>query len=71
MKQYKIEESIRDVIRILDLAPIQVDMIGEKNLAQLTNRVPIAHLAIERGLKALISQGVDLLNAPIVSTNYI
>ena len=57
MKQYKIEESIRDVIRILDLAPIQVDMIGEKNLAQLTNRVPIAHLAIERGLKALISQG--------------
>ena len=56
LDNYKIEESIRDVIRILDSAPIHIDMIQDTNLAQLTNRAPIAHLAIERGLKALISQ---------------
>ena len=56
LDNYKIEESIRDVIRILDSAPIRIDMIQDTNLAQLTNRAPIAHLAIERGLKALISQ---------------
>ena len=56
MEQYKIEASIRDVIHILDSAPIQADMIEERNVVQLTNRAPIAHLAIERGLKALIAQ---------------
>ena len=54
MKRYKIRESIEDVIAILDSAPIHRDLIPETNLVQLTNRVPIAHLAIERGLKALI-----------------
>ena len=55
MEQYKIRKSIEDVIGILDSAPIRPDMIQEVNYVQLTNRVPIAHLAIERGLKALIS----------------
>ena len=31
------------------------DLMPERNLVQLTNRIPIAHLAIERGLKTLIS----------------
>ena len=44
-----------DVIGILDSAPIRPDMVEETNLVQLTNRAPISHLAIERGLKALIS----------------
>ena len=55
MDSYKIQESIRDVIAILDSAPIHRDLIPETNVVQLTNRVPIAHLAIERGLKALIA----------------
>ena len=44
-----------DVIGILDSAPIRPDLVEETNLVQLTNRAPISHLAIERGLKALIS----------------
>ena len=56
MDRYKIQESIKDAIRILDSAPIQPDMAWETNAVQLTNRAPIAHLAIEKGLKALIVQ---------------
>ena len=55
MERYKIEGSIKDVIAILDSAPIQRDMVPDVNFVQLTNRVPIAHLAIERGFKALIT----------------
>ena len=54
MDRYKIRASIEDVIAILDSAPIRRDLNPETNLVQLTNRLPIAHLAIERGLKALI-----------------
>lgn len=54
-ERYKIQKSIEDVIGILDSAPIQPDLIAETNIVQLTNRVPIAHLAIERGLKTLIT----------------
>ena len=54
-ERYKIRKSIEDVIGILDSAPIQPDLIPETNIVQLTNRVPIAHLAIERGLKTLIT----------------
>ena len=56
MEKYKIRGSIKDVIGILDSAPIHADMVPETNLVQLTNRVPIAHLAIERGLKSLIAE---------------
>ena len=55
MEKYKIQESIRDAIVILDSAPIQRDLVPERNIVQLTNRAPIAHLAIERGIKALIN----------------
>ena len=54
-ERYKIQKSIEDVIGILDSAPIQPDLIPDTNIVQLTNRIPIAHLAIERGLKSLIS----------------
>ena len=54
MERYKIRKSIEDVIAILDSAPMNRDLIPETNIVQLTNRAPIAHLAIERGLKALI-----------------
>ena len=55
MERYKIRNSIKDVIGILDSSPIHLDLIPETTIVQLTNRVPIAHLAIERGLKALIA----------------
>ena len=54
MKTYKIRYSIRDVIGILDSAPMHRDMVYETNAVHLTNRLPIAHLAIERGLKSLL-----------------
>ena len=57
MEKYKIQESVIDAIRILDSAPIKPDLVSETVIVQLTNRVPIAHLAIERALKALIAQG--------------
>lgn len=53
-ERYRIQESIRDVIQILDSAPIRWDLVSDANIVQITNRSPIAHLAIERGLKALI-----------------
>ncbi len=56
MEKYRIQESIRDVINILDSAPIRWDLVSDTNIIQLTNRIPIAHLAIERGLKALITE---------------
>lgn len=55
MSKYKIRESLEDAIKILDSAPIHPDLVPETVLVQLTNRMPIAHLAIERGLKALIA----------------
>ncbi len=55
MERYKIQESIEDAISILDSAPIQRDLLPDKMTVQLTNRMPIAHLAMERGLKALIA----------------
>ena len=56
MDRYKIQKSIEDVINILDSAPMRRDLILETEIVQLTNRMPIAHLAIERGLKVLIKE---------------
>ena len=60
MARYKVEESIEDVIKILDSAPIHRDLIRETENVQLTNRAPVAHLAIERGLKALIVEATGV-----------
>ena len=56
MDRYKIQASIKDVISILDSSPIRPDWVAETNIVQLTNRAPIAHLGIERGIKALITE---------------
>ena len=55
MERFKVEASIKDAIAILDSAPMRRDLVHDFNLVQLTNRAPIAHLATERGLKALIN----------------
>ena len=54
MERYVIRESVADAIAILDSAPIRPDLVPQTNAVRLTNRAPIAHLAIEKGLKALI-----------------
>ena len=56
LEAYKIQDSIEDVLAILDSGPIQPDLMPERNLVQITNRIPIAHLAIERGMKGLIKR---------------
>ena len=56
MEKYKLEYSIKDPINILDSAPIHRDLIAERTIVELTTRASIAHLAIEKGLKALISK---------------
>ena len=53
--RYTIQKSINDVIHSLDSSPIHVDLIPEINSMQLANRMHPAHLAIETGLKALIT----------------
>ena len=56
MEKYRIKESIKDAIVILDSAPMHYDLSPDTNAVRLTNRAPIAHLAIERGLKSLINE---------------
>ena len=68
MERYKVQGSIEDVIDILDSAPMHRDLIPETMIVQLTNRMPIAHLAIERGLKSLIAD-VGGTTEPIHSLN--
>ena len=46
--------SLADVIRILESAPVRADMIPEIMIVQVVNRIPPAHLAIEKTLKFLI-----------------
>lgn len=54
MHKRMILSSIRDVIHILDSAPIKPDLIPQITAIQMMNRAPVAHLSIERGLKSLI-----------------
>ena len=54
-----VRESIYDAIGILDSAPIQSSMFPQMDLLRVTVRIPIAHLAIERGLKTLIMQWAE------------
>ena len=63
MERYKIQRSIWDAIDILDSAPMHRDLIPETMIVQLTNRGPMAHLAIERGLKALIANATGNRNS--------
>ena len=58
MEQFAVQFSIDDALRILDDSPIRPDLATQVTLVQITNRVPIAHLAIERALKFLIQNTV-------------
>ena len=49
-----VEHSVTDVIRILENEPVSNDLIGQITVAQLMNRMSMAHLSIERALKFLI-----------------
>ncbi len=46
---------IKDAIASLDPAPIHRDLIAEVNIVPVTSRLATAHLGIEKGLKALIT----------------
>ncbi len=56
MNKYLIGISINDTIKILESAPAMADLVTEVNVVHMANRVSIAHLAIERGLKFLITE---------------
>ena len=55
MELYKIQYSIEDSIRIFDESPVKRNIVADVNKVQLGNRGSMAHLAIEKGLKSLIS----------------
>ena len=55
-EKWNIRDSVEDAITILDSAPMPNDLSREYMLVRITNRAPIAHLAIERGLKYLYYQ---------------
>ena len=54
-----VRESISDAIGILDSAPIRPHMFPQMYLLQIGNRIPVAHLAIEHGLKVLIREKAE------------
>ena len=57
-----IRHSVNDVIRVLENEPVRPDMIVELTVAQVMNRVSIAHLSIERAMKFVITEaGGDLI----------
>ncbi|MDE2778141.1 MAG: hypothetical protein OXI91_00485 [Chloroflexota bacterium] len=59
LRTHLVRESISDAIGILDSAPLQPSMFPQMYFLQVGNRIPVAHLAIERGLKALIRESAE------------
>ena len=55
-KRYIIQYSLEDVIDVLQGAPIQRDMVAQITVVQVMNRIPVAHLSIERAIKFLITE---------------
>ena len=55
-KRYIIQYSLEDVIDVLQGAPIQRDMVAQITVVQVMNRIPVAHLSIERAMKFLITE---------------
>lgn len=53
-QKFIVSESIRDVIRMIDIASIKPDLHSGMMAVQIMNRAGIAHLSIERGIKSLI-----------------
>ena len=56
MEEFAVQFSIGDALQILDDSPLLPDTPTQATLVQITNRIPTAHLAIERGLKFLIKK---------------
>ena len=56
MEEFAVQFSIGDALQILDDSPLHPDTLTQVTLVQITNRIPTAHLAIERGLKSLIQK---------------
>ena len=52
-----IRHSLQDVIHILENEPVQGDLIVLWPIVETMNRVSIAHLSVERGMKFLITAG--------------
>ncbi len=53
-QRYAVQRFIQDSIAMIDALPLRHDLIPAANTVQVVIRAHIAHLAIERGLKALI-----------------
>ena len=56
MEEFAVQFSIGDALQILDDSLQQPDTPAQVTLIQITNRIPMAHLAIERGLRFLIEK---------------
>ena len=50
------QHSVEDTITVLENAPVRADMVIELTIAQIMNRVSIAHLSIERTMKFVITE---------------
>ena len=61
-KRYFIQYSLEDVIDVLQGAPIQRDMVAQITMVQVMNRIPVAHLSIERAMKFLITEAGGQFN---------
>lgn len=59
-EDYRVPESIKDAIDTLDLVPPRHDWVEGFVFVQLANLLPLAHLAIERGLKRLIEKATGV-----------
>ena len=51
-----IRHSVMDVIKVLENQPVRPDMFTELTVAQVMNRVSLAHLSIERAMKFIITE---------------
>ena len=56
MEEFAVQFSLGDALQILDDSPLQPDTPTQTTFVQISNRVPTAHLAMERGLKFLIKK---------------
>ncbi len=56
VEEFAVQFSLGDALQILDDPPLQPDTPTQTTFVQISNRVPIVHLAIERGLKFLIKK---------------
>ena len=56
LERIVVQHSVTDMIKVLEEHPVESDMVIQLPIAQLMNRVSIAHLSIERAMKFLITE---------------